>query len=208
MLDHDIGAARNQIFDIRLHYYEPIDPTQIMKPIANVHFVPFASKDYLAKHGIPRSIADMSAHRIVDQTQHLVGKGAWSAWFDDDILKRTALFTNQSAFLAKCVHEGVGIALMPTYMCLMDESIVALDLGVTFPAKLFASYHRNRVTKNPVKTTLDFFRGEVFNLKSMPWFEENFQFPREDWATFLAEALGAAERRRGESDFEIPVTRT
>ncbi len=188
-LDHDLGAARNQIFDIRLHYYEPIDPNQIMKPLARVHFVPYASRDYLQKHGTPRTTADLSSHRILDQAQHLVGKGAWSSWFNNEHLKRTSLFTNQSAFLAKCVREGVGIALMPTYMALTDDSIVPLDLGISFPAKLFASYHRERVAKQPVKTTLDFLRGVVFDSKAMPWFREEFEFPEQAWIAKLSAAM-------------------
>jgi DNA-binding transcriptional LysR family regulator len=210
MLDHDIGAARNQIFDIRLHYFEPIDPAQIMKPIATVHFVPFASRDYLAKHGTPRNVSDLSSHRVLDQTQHLVGKGAWSAWFGNEILSRTALFTNQSAFLAKCVHEGVGIALMPTYMSLMDETIVPLDLNVTFPAKLFASYHRERAAKTPVKTTLDYLRTIVFNIKAMPWFTEEFQLPADGWRPEFRAAMDLAsplERGAGSSSsmHELPL---
>src|SRR3984957_11096795 len=58
-LDHDIGAARNQIFDIRLHYYEPVDPAQIMRPLATVHFMPFASRAYLQRFGCPTSTADL-----------------------------------------------------------------------------------------------------------------------------------------------------
>lgn len=181
ILDHDLGAARNQIFDIRLHYYEPIDPGQIMRPIARVHFIPFASRDYLDRHGTPRSVSDMAAHRLLDQSQHLVGKGAWTSWFGDDILKRTALFTNQSAFLAKCVSEGAGIALMPSYMAIQDSRLVPLDVGVAFPAKLFASYQRERLANGAVKTTLGFLRAEVFDARTMPWFEEEFRFPEPDW---------------------------
>lgn len=192
VLNYDIGAARNQVFDIRMHYYEPVDPAQIMKPIATAHFVPFASQSYLAKHGTPRSIADLASHRILDQAQHLVGKGAWSSWFDSEALNHTALFANQSAFLAKCVREGVGIGLMPTYMVLTDSTIVPLDLGITFPAKLFASYHRDRVTKHPVKTTLEFLRHAVFVSQSMPWFDDEFQFPDETWAPKFAASISHA----------------
>jgi DNA-binding transcriptional LysR family regulator len=184
-LDHDLGAAKNEIFDIRLHYYEPIDPAQVMRPLATVHFIPFASRGYLEKFGMPNSAADMSAHRIADQTQHLISKGSWPAWFGDDMQKRTALFTNQSAFLAKCVRQGVGIALMPTYMAIADDELVPLDLGVSLPSKLYASYHRERVGTQPVKTALSFLRTIVFDPRTMPWFEETFRFPEASWVERL-----------------------
>ena len=180
-LDHDPGAAKNHLFDIRLHYYEPIDPTQVMRPLATVHFIPFASRSYIQRFGAPTSASDMSNHRIADQTQHLVSKGSWPEWFGDDMRKRTALFTNQSAFLAKCVREDAGIAFMPTYMAIGDDQLVPLDLGVELPSKLYASYHRERAATQPVKSALSFLRTVVFDPKSMPWFEEQFQFPQADW---------------------------
>ena len=180
-LDHDIGAARNQIFDIRLHYYEPVDLAQIMRPLATVHFIPFASREYLQRFGTPSSPADMAQHRFVDQSQHLVGQGAWSSWSGDEILKHTALFTNQSAFLAKCVRAGVGIALVPTYMVMAYDNLVPLNIGATFAAKLYASYHRERIGTQPVKTTLSFLRNVVFDPKTMPWFEEEYRPPEIGW---------------------------
>jgi DNA-binding transcriptional LysR family regulator len=183
-LEHDLGAAKNHVFDIRLHYYEPIDPAQVMRPLATIHFVPFASRAYLEKFGLP-SAADLTAHRVADQLQHLISKGSWPSWFGDEMANHTSLFTNQSAFLGKCVHEGVGIALMPTYMAIGDETLVALDLGVTLPSRLFASYNRERAQTQPVKTMLSFLRTAVFDPPSMPWFDEQFQFPQADWSERL-----------------------
>ena len=180
-VDHDLGGSKNDVFDIRLHYYQPIDPAQVMRPLASVHFIPFASRSYIEKFGMPRSADDIAAHRVVDQSQHLASKGSWPAWFGDDMYKRTSLFTNQSAFLAKCVRRGAGIALMPTYMTIADPEFVPLDLGVSLPAKLYASYSRDRVVTQPVKTTLSFLRTIAFNPKSMPWFEESFRFPDPSW---------------------------
>jgi hypothetical protein len=51
---------------------------------------------------------------------------------------------------------------------------------------LFASYHRERVIKTPEKTELDFLRNEVFNLKTMPWFDEQYRFPSQDWKSCFA----------------------
>ena len=181
VLDHDLGAARNQVFDIRLHYYEPVDPSQVRRPLATIHFVPFASRRYIDKHGRPTSVAAMKDHRIIDQAQYLQEKGAWSSWAADEVVQRTALFTNQSAFLARCIRDGVGVGLMPTYVAIFDNELVPLDIGIRLPAKLYASYHRERVSMQPAKTTLSFLRTVVFDPKTMPWFAEELQFPSDDW---------------------------
>lgn len=185
-LDHDVGASRKETFDLRLHYYEPIDTSQVMRPLATVHFIPMASRAYLEKFGTPQSLDDLGDHRFADQSQHLNGQGAWASWSGDDILRRrTVLFTNQSAFLAKCVREGAGIGLMPTYMLLAYDNLVPLDLGISFDAKLFASYHRERCAAQPVKATLRFLRDVVFNAKDMPWFAPDLRKPSSDWRPVL-----------------------
>jgi DNA-binding transcriptional LysR family regulator len=185
VLDHEMGGARNQVYDIRLHYYEPIDPAKVMRSLATVHFLPFATRKYLGKYGTPTSLRDLAEHRLADQSQYLVGKGSWSPWFGDEFLTRTALFTNQSAFLAKCISADAGVALMPSYMVTADPELVPLNLGVKFPAKLFASYHRERVAMEPVKATLGFLRNSVFDTKTMPWFTDDFAFPEPGWLGIL-----------------------
>ena len=180
-LDQDMGSSKNQALDIRLHYYEPVDPTKIVRPLASVHFIPFAARSYLEKHGIPNSLGELTTHRFADQAQHLGGKGAWSTWFGDDVVRSTSIFTNQSAFLANCVQEGVGIALMPTYMAISNPELVPLDLDIKFTARLYASYHRERAGSQAVKIVLNFLRGVVFDAKSMPWFDEVYHFPSVDW---------------------------
>jgi DNA-binding transcriptional LysR family regulator len=172
-----------------LHYYEPIDPAQIMRPLATVHFIPFGARTYLEKHGTPTCLADLGAHRIVDQSQYLQDKGAWTSWAGDDVVQRTALFTNQSVFLARCVRDGVGIGLMPTYVAMFDPELVPLDIGIKLPAKLYASYHRERLAIQSAKTTLGYLRNVVFNPKLMPWFQEEFQFPQADWADRFRDTL-------------------
>lgn len=185
ILDHDLSAPRNEIFDIRLHYFEPSNPEQIARPLASVHFMPFASRDYIKRYGLPQSIADFRDHRVLDLSQYLTTSGSWSSWFGSDINKATSLFTNQSSFLVRCVANGAGIALMPTYMTLVEPTLVPLDLGMKFRTKLFASYHRERALKQPVRTMLSFLRAFVFEPKVMPWFFEEFAPPADDWASLL-----------------------
>jgi DNA-binding transcriptional LysR family regulator len=192
ILDHDLSAPRNEVFDIRLHYHEPADQTQISKPLATIHFVPFASKAYIARHGAPGSIADLAGHRLMDLSQYLVAKGAWATYFGDNIMKATSLFTNHSAFLARCVQAGIGIALMPTYVTLTEPNFVPLDIGMQFQVRLFASYHRERAQKQPVRTTLDFLRTNIFDAKAMPWFAKDFVAPDASWPGLLAQAIARA----------------
>lgn len=181
VLGYDLTAPRDEIYDIRLHYFDPANPELIARPLATVHFLPFASRGYLERCGTPRTIADLEQHRILDSAQYLTSSSSWSAWFGDKIEKAVSLFTNQSAFLASCVLNGVGIALMPSYMVLASRDFVPLDIGLNFKTKLFASYRREGTLKQPVKVTLAFLRQLVFDPRTMPWFSENFEMPVAHW---------------------------
>jgi DNA-binding transcriptional LysR family regulator len=139
-------------------------------------------------------VEDLAKHRLIDQAQYLISKGTWAALFSDDAAKYTALFTNQSSFLARTVLMGVGIALMPTYMVIKDSEYVPLDVGMRIPVKLYASYRREQTQKNAVRTTLSFLRERVFDLKNMPWFEEKFAAPDLSWRETHREAVARNNR--------------
>ena len=196
ILDHDLSAPRNEIFDVRMHYFEPSNPEQISRPLASVHFMPFASRDYIERYGMPQSIADLQHHRVLDLSQYLTTSGSWSSWFGSDINKTTSLFTNQSSFLVRCVTNSVGIALMPTYITLVEPNLVPLKLGMKFRTTLFASYHRERALKQPVKTMLSFLRSYVFEPKVMPWFFEEFVTPADDWGGLLESLMSRLHESR------------
>ena len=189
MLESDEQAERNELFDIRLHYTPPMDTGQIAKNLCTVHFIPFASRQYLEQYGTPRSMEDLAQHRLIDQAQYLISKGTWAALFSDNAAKFTSLFTNQSSFLARSVLMGVGIALMPTYMVIKDSEFIPLDIGMRIPLKLYASYGRDQAQKTAVRMTLNFLRERIVDLKNMPWFDDQFLAPDLNWREMHREAV-------------------
>lgn len=192
MLDTSEKANQNELFDIRMHYIPPTDADHIAKLLATVHFMPFATRGYIEQFGMPQSVEDLSHHRLIDQAQYLISRGTWASWFENARVRYTALFTNQSTFLARAVQAGVGIALMPTYMVIDDESLIPIDIGLRLPLKLFASYRREQAVKQPVRTTLNYLRECIFDPKSMPWFDDNFILPTNEWRVLRAAALNKA----------------
>jgi DNA-binding transcriptional LysR family regulator len=191
------------VFDVRLHYFEPSGPEQIAKSLATVHFIPFASRRYAERYGLPGTKEELRNHRALDLSQYLTTSGSWSTWFGSDVEKVTSVFTNQSAFLARCVTNGVGIALMPTYMVLVEKDLIPLNLGLKFTTKLFASYRRECALKQPVKTTLSFLRNVVFDTKAMPWFAEEFALPAPEWNEIFLNTLTRMHEREREAPLAL-----
>jgi len=182
-VSHDALAGKNEIFDIQLHYFEPVEPDPISVRLGTLHFVPFASRDYIAKFGKPNTVQELSEHRLFSHTAYLIDKGAWATWLSEAPTQSTALLTNQSGPLVACVRQGAGIALLPTYLALTDDALVPLDLGRHFPLPIFMSFQRGTAKKWPVRSTVDFLKDVVFNRKTMPWFADEFELPRASWRT-------------------------
>jgi DNA-binding transcriptional LysR family regulator len=182
---NDTAADKREIFDLHVHYYEPAEAEPVAIRLGTMHFVPFASRDYLQANGVPRSIEELNGHRLLDLAVYLADMGSWTTWSRDDSGKRTVLFTNLSAILAEAVRHGVGIALLPTYAHLVDEALVPLEIGVRFQAPIFVSYQRDAPKKWAVRATIDFLRTNVFDRKNMPWFRDAFAMPTPEWSARL-----------------------
>lgn len=178
----DVSADKRELFDLQVHYYEPAEAEPVAVRLGTMHFVPFASRDYLQAHGMPQTIEDLQRHRLLDLAVYLADMGSWASWSRDEAGRRTMLFTNLSACLAEAVRHGAGIALLPTYAPVVDDAFVPLEIGVRFQAPIFVSYKREAPKKWPVRATIDFLRHNVFDRKNMPWFRDTFTSPSADWA--------------------------
>ncbi len=183
---HDSPTDKREIFDLHVHYYEPAESDPIAIRVATMHFIPFSSREYLAQHGTPGGVEDLSRHRLLDLAVYLADMGSWASWSREEAATRTVLFTNLSACLAEAVRHGAGIALLPTYAPLVDPAFVPLDIGVRFQAPIFISYQRDATKKWPVRATLDYLRANVFDRKQMPWFRETYVAPSSEWGAQLA----------------------
>lgn len=194
---HDSSADKREIFDLHVHYYEPAESDPIAIRVATMHFIPFGSKDYLARHGTPRGIDDLGRHRLLDLAIYLADMGSWASWSREEAATHTVLFTNLSACLAEAVRHGAGIALLPTYAAIVDDAFVPLDIGVRFQAPIFVSYQRDATKKWPVRATLDYLRTNVFDKKDMPWFREAYVAPTPDWSERCRTQIAQAAEPHG-----------
>jgi DNA-binding transcriptional LysR family regulator len=200
----DASAGKNEIFDIHVHYYEPAEIDPIAMRVATLHFIPFASPTYLRKHGTPRSMEDLRDHRLLDLSLYLIDKGSWSAWWANRTSPGTSLLTNQSAPLAEAVKRGAGIALLPTYVTLVDDSFIPLDLGLRFQVPVFLSYQRDALTRWPVRAALDFLRTTVFDRRLMPWFGEQYESPSLRWKELFDDILNQSSEPARHANGAVP----
>jgi DNA-binding transcriptional LysR family regulator len=189
---HDPTIDKRELFDLHIHYYEPTETEPIAVRLGTMHFIPFASREYLRIHGAPQTVDALSRHRLLDLAVYLSDMGSWASWSHREASTHALLFTNLTGCLAESVRAGAGIALLPTYAALVDDNFVPIEIGVRFTAPIYISYQRDAVKRWPVRTTLDFIRTHVFDKKNMPWFREAYGAPELDWRKRLASSIDRA----------------
>jgi DNA-binding transcriptional LysR family regulator len=177
----DSTAGKNESFDVQFHYYEPVEVDPVSIRVATLHFMPFASRSYLERHAMPKTLEDLADHRMLEMTAYRIDKGPWSHWLKGAQMQSAPLLVNQSAPLAEAVRQGVGIALLPTYVTVTDPEFVPLDVGLHLPSPVYMSFQREVAKKWSVRAAIDFLRDVAFQRKSMPWFTEEFNYPVPSW---------------------------
>lgn len=91
----------------------------VARELAPVRRVLCATPGYLARHGVPLTPDDLQAHNCLHDT-HLGSWGQWRLRGADGgvavVSVRGSLRVNDNDVLARAVLEGLGLALLPTYL--------------------------------------------------------------------------------------------
>lgn len=93
-----------------------------------------ASPAYLARHGLPRSAADLDRHRAIRYLNR--GAADWRFALDGSavvVRGRTALQVNNGDVMRDAAIAGLGIALLPTFIvgaALAAGELVTIDIGM------------------------------------------------------------------------------
>jgi DNA-binding transcriptional LysR family regulator len=186
----DLGANQTPPFDLQIHYTHPLSETRVAVPLATLHFVLFASPQYLHQFGFPKSTQDLRHHRIADSTFRLGEKGSLANWagLDEDV----AMATNSSVILFEMIRNGSTLGLMPTYTALVDPRLVPVLPELHFHAPLFLCFESESRAKPAVRATIDYLKEFVFDRQRMPWFFEHFVAPQKDWKRIYDSCLERA----------------
>ena len=177
LCENDIETDRSADLDVGIVWQPPRDGNLIMSRLATLHFMPFASRDYISKHGVPSSIDDLLYHRFIEQ----VAPGVRSSLLDQLVgTDRPQGFlpirTNSSLALFWAVTSGAGIAFMPTYALGVTRRIVPIDLPFQLKFDIFC-HHRAAARDDPaVRKTVEWLR-RLFDPVVYPWFAREFVHP-------------------------------
>lgn len=175
----EAGQDKFENFDLSIHYMQPNNPNAMVVKLGMFHFMPYASAEYLARRGTPKTPEDLAHHDLLDHSLYLIDKGTWQTRLPSDASNaRIALYTNSSTVLGECVRNGLGICWLPTYASVIDKGFVPVDVGLHLSTPVFLCYHRDSEAKPGVRAVLHFLK-HIFDKKKMPWLRDEFVPPSE-----------------------------
>jgi DNA-binding transcriptional LysR family regulator len=175
----DFEAERRGHFDLSIHYTQPTNPNLITTRLGTLHFIPYGSPGYFAKHGRPKTTADLARHRLLDYILYIIDKGTWMTRLPAALGEgRAQFFTNSSAALAESVRAGAGIALLPTYGSVFEQGLEPLEVGLRFETPFWICYKQELAARRSVRIAVAFLK-HIFNRRTMPWFGEHYVSPRD-----------------------------
>ena len=193
---NEVTAEKRDACDLHVHYYEPTNHERGALRLGMLHFIPFASREYLQRYGTPHSVDELKSHRLLDQALHLSDVSNWVHWMRQKPVTRTSFFTNLSGSLAEAVRNGAGIAMMPTYGMAVDEEFVPVEVGIRYQTPLSLSVSRDAGHRWSVQVMVEFLRSTVFDHAVMPWFSTQYIAPQADWPVLLRSYIAAAEKMK------------
>lgn len=143
--------------DIVILVGQPQDSTLIARKLFESGRRLYASPDYLARHGQPRTVADLAGHRAILLPQD--GSRYWPL-SGETIGCQRVLSCNNITFAREAVLAGAGIAGLPIMIserAVREGRLVELLPEARLPVgELYAVYPSRRFQAMKVKTFLDF----------------------------------------------------
>jgi DNA-binding transcriptional LysR family regulator len=180
VLDNDFDQNRihSSDYDVRIGFAKPTDPEAIVKKLATVHQMLFASESYIAKYGMPASINDVRDHRLVLLSAPGVKSDAVSLFFGEDGARQLiAAKFNTGHSLLGAIANGIGIGALPTYARAISARLIPLDVPVTLKFELWLSFDRSGASSLPVREAIN-WAHRCFDQARYPWFTDEFIHPR------------------------------
>ncbi len=137
LTDDELDLAMREA-DVALRLRRPDQGDLIQRKLFTVHFHAYASQEYVKRHGMPRTLADLDSHRLLSFGGTLPSylldiNYLASAGRDAKHLRRPALVVNNLTAIRRAVERGIGIAVMPDYLIEPELGLTQVLASETMP---------------------------------------------------------------------------
>jgi DNA-binding transcriptional LysR family regulator len=164
--DHELDLSAREA-DVAIRFAPQTNPRFIERKLMKVHYHLFASAEYLARHGTPRSVEDLARHELVvygDDTPMPVDNMNWILTYGmpSGQQRRAALRVNSVYAIYRAMRSGLGIGALPYYVaddCPGLEIVLPDVAGPSFD--VFFVYTEERRWSKRITVLRDFLLAQV-----------------------------------------------
>jgi len=148
--------------DVALRVGRGDEADAICKKVGSLAMAPYASRSYLARRGKPETFEDLAEHSVITldaaQEDSWIGKWITKTFGSEQVIFRSGEFI----FQRTACHEGLGVAVLPCFMCDSDTALVRLlppipELG----AEIWLVTHEDLRSTARVRAVIDFLYDAI-----------------------------------------------
>ena len=163
--------------DIAIQFNEPSKHELIARQLGVLHYMFFASPEYLNTYGEPSSMFELHKHRLIFHEGYIEQAERWAPKSKEfrDILD-LALVTNSGAVMMAVCANGGGIAVLPSYVAELDENLIPLSLPEVAPIRFWLTY-TERIRRLPRGQVAIAWLKQAFDRRIHHWFRETYIHP-------------------------------
>lgn len=164
--------------DIAIQFEKPTATNIFSRQLGWMHYILYASPEYIASNGEPRSMSDLQGHRCLrlqgEEYQTELWRRTAVAW--GDILPRSVATDTGTVLLEACA-SGAGVAVMPSYVSEFEDRVSPLTAIKPLSTVRFWVAFTERVRNMEASHTVLHWIKTCFDPSANPCFREHYVQP-------------------------------
>jgi DNA-binding transcriptional LysR family regulator len=171
LLDDRILNLGMREADAAIRLYKPEQPDLVQRQLTSIHFHLCASKDYLKKHGTPKTAKELKKHTLIGYPENVPAPYADPNWLFriadiDGEGDSNTIMMNSIYGIFEAVRAGAGIAALPDYMVAGNKDITQiLESTTRLPVDVYFVYPEERRHSKRIGIFKDFLLKTVSETK-------------------------------------------
>ena len=150
--------------DLAIRGLRPDNDELVIKRLTTIEMGLYASRDYLARHGTPKSGHGLSQHALLLFARELVSRH-WHSLCGEPLHEpNVVLQCNAQLLLLAAARQGLGIALLSTFLADKETELVRVLPALSDPVDIWLVLHPDLQKASRVRAVVDALE-EVFHCR-------------------------------------------
>ena len=141
----------------------------VARRVCGMAFALYASRYYVEKFGRPNTLSELNQHRLVRGDARTLSYLPSENWLSENAASaRIAYTSNELLHLSSAVLAGIGIAMLPCFLCEREPTLVRLWEPVeSCNIGIVVAYHRDMRRSVKVNALVAFLRRALAEQRSL-----------------------------------------